>query len=130
MEAEHDRRVVVAHIAQSVRQIVAAGLEARGYSVVTTSRGEEAIRLMVKDASALLLLSLELDDMEGWAVAEALAERVPAARVVALTADARPATRVRAETAGFDAYFALPITPFELVDRLEDLGLTAAGGAE
>ncbi len=130
MVATDGTRVVVAHIAASVRQILRGGLEARGYDVVTTAGGAEAIRLVVEWPASLLVTSLELEDMDGWAVASALAERATGARVVALTADARRATRVRAGAAGFDAYFALPVDPFELVDRLEALGLTAAGGAD
>lgn len=128
-EATERTRVVVAHIAGTVRQILREGLESRGYDVVTTALGEEAMGLVGEGDVDLLVVSLELEDVDGWGVAAAVARRAPGTAVVALTADARRATRERAEATGFDAFFTLPIRPFELVDRLEAMGMAAGGGA-
>lgn len=122
MERERKREVVVAHRESTVRHILEVALTARDWVVHTTARGEDAIRLVLDREPAALLLSLDLENVDGWRVVEVLRGAATEAMIVALTADARRSTRERALEWGFDRYMPLPVEPFEVADRLEELG--------
>lgn len=116
--------VVVAHLKESVRQIVREALEASGLEVHTTERGEEALELARRHRPRVLLLSLDLWELNGWSVVDTLRQQeCDQVVVVALTADARQETRERALACGFTRYLTLPIEPFDLLDRLDALGV-------
>lgn len=120
-------RVVVAHREASVRQIVREALEARGVWVETTESGEDAVRLTREARPEAVLLSLDLENLDGWTVLERLRAEVSTdTLLVALTADARAETRRLALERGFTSYLTLPIRPFALLEHLEELGLNGS----
>ncbi len=51
-----------------VRVTTAAALTRRGFDVVQVSSGAEALGYLARDAPALMLLDLNMDDMTGWEV--------------------------------------------------------------
>jgi len=51
-----------------VRATTAAALTRRGFDVVEVSSGAEALGYLARDAPALMLLDLNMDDMTGWEV--------------------------------------------------------------
>lgn len=120
VDGTEPRKVVLGHREPTVREIVREALRAAGVDVWTTALGEEAVRWALEVRPAAVLLSLELENVDGWQVARILRIMGPATLpVVALTADAREATRVRALAAGFSSYVTLPVRPVDLVEHVE-----------
>jgi len=61
-------RVLIVDDDEVVRATTAAALTRRGFDVVEVSSGAEALGYLARDAPALMLLDLNMDDMTGWEV--------------------------------------------------------------
>ncbi|CAN5356025.1 hypothetical protein BH11MYX1_BH11MYX1_17960 [soil metagenome] len=61
-------RVLIVDDDEVVRAVTAAALTRRGFDVVQVSSGAEALGYLARDAPALMLLDLNMDDMTGWEV--------------------------------------------------------------
>jgi CheY-like chemotaxis protein len=61
-------RVLVVDDEDVVRVATVLALERKGFDVVAVSSGAEALAYLARDAPALMLLDLNMDDMSGWAV--------------------------------------------------------------
>ncbi len=61
-------RVLIVDDDDVVRATTAAALTRRGFDVVQVSSGAEALGYLSRDAPALMLLDLNMDDMTGWEV--------------------------------------------------------------
>jgi CheY-like chemotaxis protein len=61
-------RVLIVDDDDLVRATTAAALTRRGFDVVQVSSGAEALGYLARDAPALMLLDLNMDDMTGWEV--------------------------------------------------------------
>jgi len=84
---------------------------------------KEARRLVTLSRYDLVLLDRRLPDGDGFQLARELTA-MPAARrpvVVALTADAVPATREAASAAGCTAVLIKPFRPSELINLIEEI---------
>ena len=51
-----------------VRAATVMALERKGFDVVAVASGAEALAYLARDAPALMLLDLNMDDMSGWTV--------------------------------------------------------------
>lgn len=61
-------RVLIVDDDDIVRATTAMALTRRGFDVVQVSSGAEALGYLARDAPALMLLDLNMDDMTGWEV--------------------------------------------------------------
>ncbi len=61
-------RVLIVDDDDIVRATTAQALTRRGFDVVQVSSGAEALGYLARDAPALMLLDLNMDDMTGWEV--------------------------------------------------------------
>jgi PAS domain S-box-containing protein len=101
-----------------MRQILAVRL---GLRLMVARTGRQAIQMAVAEPPDLLLLDMNLGDMDGVTVSEALREH-PALRDVpriALSADALPDRMQRAMSAGFADYLTKPLDVLKLIACLE-----------
>jgi CheY-like chemotaxis protein len=82
-----------------------------GNRVATAYDGETALDLAISEHPHLVLLDIGLPGMNGYAVAEALRQRVdlPGLRLVAITGYGQPEDRERTKAAGFDAHLVKPV---------------------
>ena len=85
-----------------IRTALAQMLELEdGLTVVAqAARGDEALAAAVKHRVEVAVLDLQMPGMDGIAVAEALAQQLPACRVVIVTSHGRPGHLKRALAAG------------------------------
>ena len=90
------------------------GLSRAGYSVSLARNGEEALAAARAD---VVLLDLGLPDMDGLEVCHELRERQHGA-IIAVTARAEEATRVKTLDAGADDYLVKPFGFAELLARM------------
>jgi signal transduction histidine kinase/HPt (histidine-containing phosphotransfer) domain-containing protein/ActR/RegA family two-component response regulator len=114
-------RVLVAED-HSVNQIVIASLlEQRGLVADVAATGIEAVTLCSQVAYDLVLMDCRMPEMDGFEATREIRRRQSGGRhtpIVALTADALPASRERCFAAGMDAFLTKPLREMELNEVL------------
>lgn len=90
-------------------------------TIVTAKSLEEARRAIVDTRYDLVLLDRRLPDGDGFDLARELNRHPSRPYILALTADAVPATRSAASAAGCDAILTKPFRPAEFLAVISDL---------
>jgi CheY-like chemotaxis protein len=106
----------------SIRTICRVNLEGDGLAVNEAQDGAEALDEVKRKRPALVLLDVMMPGVDGWSVAEQLAEdeetrEIP---VVFLSARAAQEDRVRAQELGAVGYVVKPFDPIELAGIVRD----------
>ena len=125
-------RILVVEDQDSIRRMIEALVQARGYQVTAVSSGAKAIDLALTDAPDMVLLDLNLPGQyDGFDVCQRL-RADPTTRtvpVVIISAMDDDESRSRATAAGATAYYTKPFSPIALlkeIDRLKSLIATRA----
>lgn len=120
--ARAGERVLVAEDEPVVRDIIASLLRGLGYHAIEASSAEEALATSLDQPVDLVLADVDLPDMSGRDLAERLAERSPATRVLFMSGfDDDAAGRASG------AFLQKPFTGSTLGRRIRDLLDQAAG---
>jgi len=108
-----------AHLAEGLR----FNLEAEGYSVVVTGKGEEALDLLLrrKESFDAIVLDVMLPGKDGFAVARELRASQVYVPLLMLTARSRSEDVLKGFEAGADDYLAKPFNLAILLARVESL---------
>lgn len=85
-----------------------------GHTVNVAYSGTQALQAMRDQPPDLALLDINLPDLEGWRVAEALREDGSDCYVVAMTAATVPTYVARSARSGCDRHMTKPVTPSDL----------------
>jgi DNA-binding response OmpR family regulator len=98
-------------------------LEDAGYTVREAGNAAEAVRVIERELPDLMLLDLGLPDRPGLDVVRELRaqERTCDLPIVALTGRSGDAERKACLAAGCTHYFAKPVEPRELLNRIPDM---------
>jgi CheY-like chemotaxis protein len=125
-------RILVVEDQDSIRRMIEALVQARGYQVTAVSSGAKAIDVAMTDAPDMVLLDLNLPGQyDGFDVCQRLRSD-PTTRtvpVVIISAMDDDESRARATAAGATAYYTKPFSPIALlkeIDRLKSLITTRA----
>jgi CheY-like chemotaxis protein len=125
-------RILVVEDQDSIRRMIEALVQARGYQVTAVSSGAKAIDVAMTDAPDIVLLDLNLPGQyDGFDVCQRLRSD-PATRlvpVVIISAMDDDESRARATAAGATAYYTKPFSPIALlkeIDRLKSMIATKA----
>ena len=125
-------RILVVEDQDSIRRMIEALVQARGYQVTAVSSGAKAIDVAMTDTPDMVLLDLNLPGQyDGFDVCQRLRSD-PATRtvpVVIISAMDDDESRARATAAGATAYYTKPFSPIALlkeIDRLKSLITTRA----
>ncbi len=119
-------RILVVEDQDSIRRMIEALVQARGYEVTAVASGTKAIDVAATEPPDLVLLDLMLPGQyDGFEVCRRLREdpstrRVP---VVIISALDDEQSRKRAADAGATAYYTKPFSPIALlkeIDRLKE----------
>jgi CheY-like chemotaxis protein len=102
------------------RDLLGYLLGCHGHAVSSASDGAEALRVALADPPDLIVMDIAMPCMDGYTAA-GLMRSADALRNVPLIAVSATgtATPKRTETAGFDAFYPIPIDPREFVDQIE-----------
>ena len=101
----------------AILRALRAGLEARGYSVLTAISGQQAIDVTALEAPDLIVLDLNLPDIDGVEVCRRIRgwARMP---IVVLSAEGSERRKVLALDEGADDYVTKPFSMPELLARI------------
>jgi CheY-like chemotaxis protein len=96
-------------------------LEKRGYEVIQAREGGEGTRLAGQAEPDLILLDIQLPEMDGYQVAQALRSNpaLDGVPIVAVTSYAMVGDRERILAAGCTGYIEKPINPDTFVAQVE-----------
>lgn len=108
---------------QAIRTICRVNLESDGLAVVEATDGTGALEQVRQEHPSLVLLDVMMPGVDGWKVAEELAEdeRTREIPVVFLSARAAPEDRLRAQALGAVGYVVKPFDPLELAGIVRDV---------
>jgi CheY-like chemotaxis protein len=125
-------RILVVEDQDSIRRMIEALVQARGYQVTAVSTGAKAIDVALTETPDIVLLDLNLPGQyDGFDVCQKLRSDplTRALPVVIISAMDDDESRARATAAGATAYYTKPFSPIALlkeIDRLKSLITTRA----
>ncbi len=109
------RTILVIDDEENMRWVLKRALEKSGYEVVTSSRGDHALKFFAARPVDLILLDLKMPGMDGLSVLRELRERSTSVPILLLTAYATVPTAIEATKLGATDYLR---KPFDLEDVL------------
>jgi DNA-binding response OmpR family regulator len=118
-------RILIVEDQDSIRRMIEALVQARGYAVTAVASGAKAIDVALTDPPDVVLLDLMLPgQFDGFEVcrrlrAQAATQSVP---VVIITALDDADSRRRASEAGATAYYTKPFSPLALLREIDRYG--------
>jgi DNA-binding response OmpR family regulator len=115
---DNKKRVLVVDDEPRILHFVRVNLNLSGYDVITTTSGEEALRLLESEKPDIMLLDILMTPMSGFDVLSQLRtfSRLPV--VVFTGRDDIAATAMRE---GADDYIAKPFRPEELTKKINNI---------
>ena len=92
-------------------------LQAKGYSTIEATSGEEAVELATQHVPDLILMDVQLPGIDGLEALERIRsdERMASIPVIALTAQAMAGDREHFLERGFDGYISKPVDVMEFI---------------
>lgn len=117
-------RILVVEDQDSIRRMIEALVQARGYKVAAVESGSKALEIALTDPPDLILLDLMLPgQFDGFEVCRRLRgeESTKYLPVVIISALDDEDSRSRAIQAGATAYYTKPFSPMALLKEIERL---------
>lgn len=96
-------------------------LEFRGYEVITTGNGREAVKILDREIPDLIICDVMMPEMDGYSFVKHVREssRTNWIPVLFLSAKGQSQDRVKGLNIGADIYMVKPFEPDELVAQIE-----------
>lgn len=115
--------VLIVDDEDDIRQILAYNLIKEGLTVMTASRGDEALELIYKQKPDLILLDVMMPGMDGIEVCEAIKANPANNSIIIcfLTARSEDYSQIAGLDVGGDDYVTKPIKPKVLISRVHAL---------
>src|SRR5258708_9409286 len=115
--------VLIAEDDAHIRLLIQRKLETGGYKVRATPNGAEALQMALDDPPRIVLLDVMLPGMNGLDVCHSIktALAVKAPPVIIISARGNQTDVSAGEAAGADDYLVKPISPHDLLERVETL---------
>lgn len=113
-------RVLLVDDVRLNREVALAFLRRTGVDVEVAASGSEALAKLQEMPFDLVLMDVQMPDQDGWSVTRQIRAdpRLHDLPVIAMTAHAMPADRVRSREAGMNDHLNKPIVPAQLYDAL------------
>ena len=121
--SELNWQIIVVEDEYDSLKMVSEILRYYGVDVLVAHNGKECIELLKKNHVTLVLTDLAMPEMDGWETLKAIRAnpRTASIPVVAVSAYHSIEVAEQATIAGFDGFFAKPISPKTFVDNLAKL---------
>ena len=111
-------RLLVVDDQPDARDLIAEMLDGTGASVSLAASSDEAFRLWEALRPDVLITDIAMPGEDGYGLVARLRAAFGDARVIGLSAHARPEDAARARAAGFEAYLSKPLTAAALIDAI------------
>lgn len=117
------KRILVVDDEIYIVHILEFSLTMEGYTVLTASNGEEALKMIEQERPDLVVLDIMMPKLDGYEVCRHLRadERFGNLPVILLSAKGRPVDREAGLQAGADDYIAKPFSPRKLLEKIREL---------
>jgi DNA-binding response OmpR family regulator len=115
-------RILVVEDQDSIRRMIEALVQARGYQVLAVESGSKALEIALNDPPDLILLDLMLPgQFDGFEVCKRIRseQTTSAIPVVIISALDDDDSRARAIQAGATAYYTKPFSPVALLKEID-----------
>lgn len=115
------KRILVIEDNMDSYQLVKFVLEKKGHETLLAMNGRDGVNAAIKQKPDLIIMDLAMPMMDGWIATEKL-KAEPATKnitIIALTAHALPADRMRAMDAGCSEYITKPINLQRFMETME-----------
>ena len=114
-------KILVVEDNSELLELMRLGLKDAGFGVVTANNGLDALSKARSSSPDLIVLDLVLPELDGFAVCETLKRNQDTATIpiIVLTGLNSEFTRYAGLESGADEYVTKPITPSQLVSRIE-----------
>ena len=116
MNRSPEQTILVVDDESAIRLLCRVNLDSAGFETIEAGDGETALALARSERPDLILLDVMLPGLDGWGVAQKLAE-MPETRgipIVFLTARSAASDEVQAHAVGGVGYITKPFDPAEL----------------
>ena len=116
-------RILVVDDEQDMVELLAFNLRQRGYEVLTSANGLDALNKARRHLPDLILLDLMLDGIDGYSICEIIRSQPSTSNVpvIMITALAGQIARLNGMASGADDFITKPFSPLELMERIERL---------
>lgn len=119
MDNQKKRLVLLAEDDPHLGQILKIYLEARGYSVIHASDGEQALQMILSnDEISIILLDVMMPKKDGFQIAREIRDRNISTPIIFTTAKTMQADILEGFKLGADDYLTKPFTMEELMARI------------
>ena len=118
------RKILVADDEANLLHLLKDNLEEEGFSVLTASDGDQALKLWIQHRPDAVVLDIEMPRMNGWKVLEEIRQVTQSNKdpiILILSAYAQPNDIKRGMALGANKYMTKPFKIRELVDTLTEL---------
>jgi DNA-binding response OmpR family regulator len=117
------KRILVVDDEIYIVHILEFSLTMEGYTVLTASNGEEALKVIEQERPDLVVLDIMMPKLDGYEVCRQLRQddRFSNLPVILLSAKGRPVDREAGLQAGADDYIAKPFSPRKLLEKIREL---------
>ena len=116
----NEKKILVVDDEAAIRDIVKQALEHGEFTVITVESAEKAIDILRQDSIMVMFLDLKLPGMTGLELCELIRKQNPLAIIYALTGYTDLFGLLDCRKAGFDDFFAKPVSIELLLEAAKD----------
>jgi CheY-like chemotaxis protein len=105
-----ERKILIVDDELTVREVLEMAFNRAGYAVRSATCAEEALAILKQESVPLMFIDLGLEKMNGFELCQIIRKSKPDAVIYALTGYAGVFGDREISEAGFDGYFAKPVS--------------------
>ena len=111
-------KVLIIEDDRETAQFVSRGLEHRGFTCRSTSRGGEGFELIARNSYDVAIVDIKLPDISGFELIRLIREKSITTPIIVLSSMNTPADKIAGLNCGADDYLGKPFARDELIARI------------
>jgi two-component system cell cycle sensor histidine kinase/response regulator CckA len=92
-----------------------------GYTVLTASKGQEAIEIFKRNRVAFIILDMTMPGMNGYEIYHQLKKIQPKIKILLASGYVRDQSEKRLISTGFDGFIQKPFDSKQLLEKIKDI---------